>query len=41
MKYQDLTDKELMEAFQISIEMQDGRSIKAIKDEMSRRTREE
>lgn len=41
MKYKDMTDKELMIAFQMAIEMQDGRTIKAIKDEMSRRTREE
>lgn len=36
-----MTDKELMQSLQIAIEMQDGRSLKAIKDEMSRRTREE
>lgn len=40
MSIQDLNDSELMYWLQVAIEMQDGKYIKALKSEMSRRVRE-
>ena len=39
MSIKDLTDKELMYYYRLAVEMRDGRYIKALKAEMSRRNR--
>ena len=39
MSIKDLTDKELMYYYHLAQEMRDGRYIKALKEEMSRRNR--
>lgn len=36
----DYTDRELMNVKQCAVELRDGKYLKAIKDEMNRRTRE-
>lgn len=41
MSLEDFTDTELMKLYQVAIETRDGRYIKAIKQEMSRRNRDE
>lgn len=41
MKFADMNDKELMEWYRIAVEMRDGKYIKAIRAEMTRRNRDD
>lgn len=41
MSIKDLNDQELMYYYHLAKELRDGKYIKALKDEISRRTREE
>ena len=40
-KFEQMTDNELMQWYWLAQEMHDGRYLKAIKEEMNRRSREE
>lgn len=40
-RWKDFDDKDLMKLLQEAIELQDGRYIKAIKEEITRRNRDE
>lgn len=40
-RWKDFNDKDLMKLLQEAIELQDGRYIKAIKEEITRRNRDE
>lgn len=41
MKFEEFTNEELMKLYHIAQEIHDGRHIKAIKEEMNRREREQ